>query len=93
MGKRNRMIDIEKYKTLADNTYQLIDLLMLKIVQQANDNGHNMSICSQSFEHSRGFILFSTQCNKCDYEVWVCNNGHEGLTMKCEDMKCTREYK
>jgi hypothetical protein len=84
----NRIIsqdDIEKYKILANNTYQLINLLMKKIVEQANDNGHTMAICSQSFD--RDFILFSNQCLKCNYEVWVCNN-YEGLTMKCEDIKC-----
>lgn len=80
--------DIEKYKILANNTFHLVSLLMYKIIQLAEANGHKMRAGSQSFSSLKDFHLYSTACDKCDYEVWVCNNSSQGLTMKCEDTKC-----
>jgi hypothetical protein len=82
------MIDVEKYKVLADNTNQLVRLLFNKTIQYATDNDHIISFHSESFDHSKEFILLSAGCDRCSYEVWVCHNKCDGLTMKCEDEKC-----
>jgi hypothetical protein len=82
---------IEKLKLLANNTYDLVNVLMARFMDDAANHDHKMGHIYQSFGRINDFRLHSSTCEECGFGVWVSHTTDDGIRFSCNDFKCPGE--